>query len=92
MDQFALEVDRYRRSRACLENNTMRFKNMERTLPSQKPRGGRRAWLSGLAITLTTIIALFGFWRLSPGLTFVVACLALVGLVIAWWIAGSPKT
>lgn len=49
-----------------------------------------RTWLSGLAIIVTALVALFGFWRLSPGVTFAVACLALLGLVVALWIAGNP--
>lgn len=49
----------------------------------------RRAWISGLAITLTTLIALFGFWRISPGITFIVATLALAGMIIAFWVAGK---
>lgn len=53
-------------------------------------RESRRGWLSGLAIILTTLVGLFAFWRLSPGLTFVVACVALLGLLVALWIAGKP--
>ncbi|MHA3840620.1 hypothetical protein ACX0GZ_05300 [Sphingomonas aestuarii] len=53
------------------------------------PKESTRRWLAGLAITLTTVIALFGFWRLSPGLTFLIACVALVGLIISFWIAGK---
>ena len=53
------------------------------------PKDSKRAWLSGLAIVVTTLVALFGFWRISPGATFVIACLALAGLVIALWMAGK---
>ena len=60
---------------------------MSRRSPRKKETP--RSWLSGLAIVLTTLIALFGFWRLSPEITFVVACLALVGLCISFWIAGK---
>jgi uncharacterized membrane protein YhhN len=49
-----------------------------------------RSWLSGLVITVTTIVALFGFWRLAPVVTFLVACFALAALVVALWIAGGP--
>lgn len=49
-----------------------------------------RAWLSGLAITITALVGLFGFWHLAPGATFIVACLAIVGLVISFWVAGGP--
>lgn len=49
-----------------------------------------RAWLAGLAIVVTTLIGLFAFWRLAPGVTFIVACVALISLVIALWIAGKP--
>jgi hypothetical protein len=40
-----------------------------------------RAWLSGLAIVITALVGLFAFWRLSPGTTYIVACIALIGLV-----------
>lgn len=53
------------------------------------PKESKRAWLSGLAIVVTTLVALFGFWRISPGATFVIACLALAGLAIAFWVAGK---
>ena len=53
------------------------------------PKDSKRAWLSSLAIVVTTLVALFGFWRISPGVTFVIACIALVGLVIALWVAGK---
>lgn len=52
-------------------------------------RSGIRAWASGLAITLTTLVAFFGFWRLAPGPTFVIACIAMVGLFVSFWIAGK---
>lgn len=51
----------------------------------------KRKWLSGLAVTLTTLVCLFGFWRLSPGITFVVAAVAFVVLVAALWIAGKDE-
>jgi hypothetical protein len=57
--------------------------------PQERPPDMKRKWLSGLAITLTALVALFGFWHLAPGATFVVACLALVGLVISFWVAGA---
>lgn len=56
---------------------------------SQMKRDSRRRWLSGLAVTLTTIVAYLAFWRLSPVVTFVVGCFALVGVVIAGWIYGK---
>jgi hypothetical protein len=46
-----------------------------------------RAWLSGLAITLTTIVAYFAFWHLSPGVTFVIGRIALFGLLISFWVS-----
>lgn len=52
----------------------------------------RRQWISGLAITLTALVCLFGFWRLSPGATFVVASVALVALVGFFWLAGKSPT
>jgi hypothetical protein len=48
----------------------------------------RRKWLSGLAISLTTIVAYLAFWRIAPGTTFIVGCTALMGMVIASWIYG----
>ncbi len=53
---------------------------------------GRRKWLSGLAITLTTIIAYLAFWRLSPVVTFVVGCASLIAMAVAIWIAGGAKS
>jgi hypothetical protein len=51
-------------------------------------RQSTRKWLSLLAIPVTCLVALFGFWRLAPGVTFIVAVIALIGLVAALWIAG----
>ena len=48
-----------------------------------------RAWLSGLAVTLTTIIAYLAFWRLAPVPTFIIGCVALIAMLIAAWIAGG---
>lgn len=55
------------------------------------PREPRRAWISRLAITITALVCLFGFWRLSPGITFAVASAALVALVVAFWFAGKER-
>lgn len=49
----------------------------------------RRKWLSGVAITISTIVAYLAFWHLAPGTTFIVGCLALVGVVAAGWIHGT---
>lgn len=49
----------------------------------------QRQWISGLAITLTTLVSLFGFCRLSPGATFVVASCALIALVFLFWFEGK---
>lgn len=49
-----------------------------------------RSWLAGLAVTITTLVCLFGFWRLAPGTTFFVATLALIGIIVSFWIAGKP--
>jgi hypothetical protein len=54
----------------------------------QRSREPTRQWLAGLAITICALIGLFGFWRLAPGATFIIACLALVGMVISFWFAG----
>ncbi len=51
----------------------------------------RRRWLSGLAITLTTIVSYLAFWRLAPGTTFIVGCAALLACLIALWVAGKPQ-
>jgi uncharacterized membrane protein YhhN len=45
--------------------------------------------LAQLAIPVTALVCLFGFWRLSPGLTFAIATAAFVMLVAALWIAGK---
>lgn len=49
----------------------------------------KRQWISGLAIILTALVCLFGFWRLSPGVTFAVALGAFIALVFAFWLAGK---
>lgn len=66
---------------SCMENDMS-------PLRQRKPES-KRAWLSGLAIILTTLICLLGFWRLSPGITFVIASVAFLGLVAALWLAGK---
>lgn len=53
-----------------------------------KPRLSGRKWASGLAVTLTTIIAYMAFWRLAPVITFAIGCLSLIALVVAGWIMG----
>ncbi len=62
---------------------------------SQMKRDSQRGWISGLAVTLTTIVAYLAFWRLAPVPTFVVGCAALVGmLATAWWFgkeANGPR-
>ncbi|MBZ9984000.1 hypothetical protein LB521_22965 [Mesorhizobium sp. BR-1-1-8] len=54
-----------------------------------RPAESKRQWISGLATTLTAIVCLFGFWRLSPGVTFTIALISLVALVIFFWLAGK---
>jgi hypothetical protein len=44
-----------------------------------------------LAITLTAIVCLFGFWRLSPAVTFLIAAVSLVALVALFWMAGKNE-
>lgn len=56
---------------------------------SVMPPESKRTWLSGLAIIVTTLVSLYGFWRISPGVTFFIAVGALVCLVAALWIAGK---
>lgn len=51
----------------------------------------RRRWLSGLSITLTTVICFFGFWHLAPGLTFLVAIGALIALTFSLWWSGKES-
>lgn len=58
---------------------------------STKERAQMRTWLSGLAVTLTTIIAYLAFWRLAPVVTFIIGVLALIGLVISAWVLGAPE-
>ncbi len=50
----------------------------------------RRRWISGLAITLCTIVAYLAFWRLAPVPTFVIGVVSLIGIGVAMWIAGGP--
>ena len=64
-------------------------------LPMVSDRAAERegAWIEGelvgLAVTLTIIVAYFAFWHLSPVVTFVVGCVALVGLGVAAWVLGG---
>lgn len=51
----------------------------------------KRQWISGLAITLTALVCLYAFWRLSPGITFIVAVCALVALITLFWFAGDER-
>lgn len=51
----------------------------------------QRQWLSGLAITLTTLVCLFGFWRLSPGATLAISSISLVALLMFFWLAGKRR-
>lgn len=53
--------------------------------PRQSLRDSIRAWLSGLAITLTTIVSYLAFWRLSPGVTFLIGGAALATLLTLLW-------
>ncbi|MCB2083344.1 MAG: hypothetical protein KDD90_04750 [Sphingomonadaceae bacterium] len=53
------------------------------------PPESKRKWLSGLAITVTSLVALFGFWRIAPGTTYLIAVGALICLVCALWVAGK---
>lgn len=48
-----------------------------------------RSWVSGLAITIATIVGLFAFWRLSPGITYLIAVGAMMVLLISIWVAGK---
>lgn len=46
-------------------------------------------WATRIAVPVTCIVCLFAFWRLSPGVTWILALAALAGLVAALWIAGK---
>lgn len=50
-----------------------------------------RSWISGLVITVSTIVAYFAFWHLSPKLTFIIGCLSLFIMIIAMWFSGENK-
>ena len=52
----------------------------------------RRAWISGLAVTIATAVSYMAFWRLAPGTTFIIGAVALVALVIAGWMLGAETT
>ncbi|MCP1751183.1 VIT1/CCC1 family predicted Fe2+/Mn2+ transporter [Bradyrhizobium elkanii] len=51
----------------------------------------KRQWISGLAITLTSLVCLFAFWHLSPGVTYTVAVCALVALIVLFWVHGGDR-
>jgi hypothetical protein len=51
----------------------------------------KRAWLSGLPVTFTTIVAYLAFWRIWPIATFLIGCAALVGLLVFFWTVGRRK-
>lgn len=57
----------------------------------KRPTTSFRGWISGLAVTLTTIVAYLAFWHLAPLTTFAIGCIALVGLVIAGWVYGRES-
>lgn len=66
----------------------MGFYSMERGMSHRMKKIGLRGWVSGLAITLTALVSLFAFWRLSPGITFVVAVCSTIALVAFIWREG----
>lgn len=49
----------------------------------------RRRWVSGLAVTLCTIVAYLAFWHLAPVATFVIGTIALFGMAVFGWIMGG---
>jgi divalent metal cation (Fe/Co/Zn/Cd) transporter len=59
---------------------------------SRRRPDSAREWLSGLAIIVTALVCLFGFWRLSPGATFIIAAIAFVALIALMWRAGGDAT
>jgi hypothetical protein len=63
---------------------------MSRSAKKLEKTESGRSWLTGLAVTITTLVCLFGFWRLAPGTTFIVAVVALVAMIVSFWIAGKP--
>ena len=79
-------------SRALRSVTIMRLYHMRTAMslpPKHKRSQSRRAWLSGVAVTLCTIIAYFAFWHLAPVATFLIGCAALVGIAVAVWVAGG---
>ena len=60
-------------------------------IKARMKRTSARTWLSGLVVTLTTIVAYFAFWYLAPGTTFIVGCVALICLIIAGWVLGGQN-
>lgn len=71
------------REHSCIEPEHVGFPSMESVM--QRKRDKDKRWLSGLLVTLTTIVAYLAFWRLSPLVTFIVGCVALVLMLIAAW-------
>jgi hypothetical protein len=59
---------------------------------NHKATQSTRAWISGLAVTLTVAVAYLAFWTLWPVATFVIGCLSLIGLVVAGYILGAETS
>ena len=65
---------------------------MNRLMSPPNPPVTTRRWLSGLAVTVATIVSYLAFWHLSPALTFIIGCVAFVGLCVAAWIHGGQES
>lgn len=57
-------------------------------MQAHRIRETTRTWFAGVAVTLTTIVAYFAFWHLSPTITFAIGCIALLGLTVTAWLYG----
>lgn len=53
-------------------------------------RDTSRRWISGIAVMVAAVVSLFGFWHLSPGVTFIVAVAALGAMIFFLWLSGRP--
>jgi len=60
-------------------------------LTKMRGRNLVRKSLSGLLVTVFTIVAYLAFWNLAPRTTFVVGCVALFGMLIAAWHFGRAS-
>lgn len=47
-----------------------------------------RNW-ANIALLPATVLCLVAFWKLAPGATFVIAVVALIAMIVSFWVAGK---